>query len=363
MAAVATPADFRDLRWRPGAPGRPVAVSLTGSAPPRVLTRLVTAGTVAYCLVFPLLQIGVIASSHTDSSVNTFWAALATTAFLPLYIRHILYFIHGLRAPAAGWTLAAMAVVIIGVTPLAGSEWLPAYFALAVAMLIAAPWRWSLPGLAVLAVIQVPFALSLPVIIQSPAAYFVTTLLWRTSGVFVPVWLVSAVRQLERARRELAQDAVLRERQRVDAELRDTLGAALASIVARGQRSAALAGSDPGAAGPQLAALVETSRGTLADTRRLLSGYHQPSLWAELETAASLLAAAGISTRLALPGGNPPDIVDAEFRSALRATTARLLRDESAGSCVITVVSDQGEMRLDVTVDDRHLTSMAVSAS
>jgi signal transduction histidine kinase len=340
-----------------------VVASLTGIAQPRPLTRLVTAGTVTYCLVFPLLQIGVIASSRPGGQAGTLWAVLATAAFLPFYLRFILYFIGGRRAPAPGWALAAMAVLIIGVTPLAGSEWLPTYFALAVAMLIAAPWRWSLPGLAVLAGIQVPFALALPVIIPSPAAYFVTTLLWRTSAVFVPVWLVSAVRQLERARRELAQDAVLRERQRVDAQLRDTIGAALASIVARGQLSAALAGSDPGAAGPQLAALVDTSRSTLADTRRLLSGYHQPSLWAELETAASLLAAAGITTRLALPPGNPPDIADAEFRSGLRATTARLLRDESARSCVITLRSERGQLRLDITVDDRPLVSMAVPAS
>jgi two-component system, NarL family, sensor histidine kinase DesK len=363
MAAVATPADVRDLRWRSGAPGRPVVVSLSGSAQPRPLTRLLTAGTVTYCLVFPLLQIGVIASSLPGGEASALWAILATAAFLPFYLRLILYFIGGRRAPASGWTLAAMAVLIIGVTPLAGTEWLPTYFALAVAMLIVLPWRWSLPGLAVLAGIQVPFALALPIIIQSPAAYFVTTLLWRTSGVFVPLWLVSVVRQLERARRELAQDAVLRERQRVDAQLRDTIGAALASIVARGQRSAALAGTDPGAAGPQLAALVDTSRSTLADTRRLLSGYHQPSLWAELETAASLLSAAGISTRLALPPGSPPDIVDADFRSGLRATTARLLRDESARSCVITVHSDRGQLRLDVSVDDQHLASMAVPPS
>jgi signal transduction histidine kinase len=362
MAAVATPAEFRDLHWWPGVPGRPVVVSLTGTAQPRMLTRLAIAGTVVYCLVFPLLQIGVIASTRNGAPVRALWAALATAAFLPLYVRHILYFVRGLRAPAPGWTLAAMAILIIGTTPLAGSEWLPTYFAVGVVMLIVLPWRWSLPGLAALAVISVPFALALPIIIPSPGAYFVTTLLWRTSAVFVPVWLVSAVRQLERARHELAEDAVLRERQRVDAELRDTLGVALASIVARGQRSTALAGSDPVAAGPQLAALVETSRGTLADTRRVLSGYHQPSLWAELETAAALLAAAGIATRLALPAGDPPDIVDAEFRSGLRSTTARLLRDDSARSCVITVWSDHGQMRLDVTVDDQHRASMAVSA-
>ena len=101
-----------------------------------------------------------------------------------------------------------MAILITGVTPLAGTEWLPTWFALGVATLIAVPWRWSLPGLAVLAAAQVAFALTLPVIIQSPAAYFVTTLLWRTSAVFVPVWLVRCGPPArKRARHGSAQDA------------------------------------------------------------------------------------------------------------------------------------------------------------
>ena len=102
----------------------------------------------------------------------------------------------------------------------------------------------------------------------------------------MPVWLVAVVRQLEAARSDLARDAVLRERLAVDARLRATLGVALASISARAEISASLTATDPGSAARGLAALVEISRGSLADTRQLLSGLRQPALRAELETAA-----------------------------------------------------------------------------
>jgi two-component system, NarL family, sensor histidine kinase DesK len=183
--------------------------------------------------------------------------------------------------------------------------------------------------------------------------------LWRTSAVFVPVWLVALVRQLEAARNDLARDAVLRERLTVDGHLRATLGVALASISARGQRSASLAGTDPGSAARELAALVEISRGTLADTRRLLNGFRQPPLRAELETAAGLLTAAGIATRLVLPAGDPPGSVSPELRSGLRSglrsATARLLRDGSARTCVITLAYAGGRAQLAIQVDGQHL--------
>jgi hypothetical protein len=156
---------------------------------------------------------------------------------------------------------------------------------------------------------------------------------------------------------------VLRERNTVDARLRTTLGAALASIVARGQRSAALAGTDPDAVSPELAALAGISRGTLAQTRQLISGLARPALRTELETAASLLTAAGIATRLVLPADDPPGSISAGLRSELRSATARLLRDDLARSCVITLAIDGGRIQLGIQVDGRHLASLAGAAA
>jgi signal transduction histidine kinase len=257
--------------------------------------------------------------------------------------------------------------VIVGAVPLAGGWWLTTSFALAVCLLSTLPWRWSLAGTAVLLVAQVPLSLAFPAPdfpdVASEPSYFALDLLWRTAAVFVPIWLVRTVRQLDAARRELADDAVLRERLRVDARLRDTIGAALGSIVACGERAAALTPARPDAADAELAALIETSRGALAETRRMLSSLHQPSLLAELETAATLLNAAGIHTRLLLPGGEAPAIGGTGFRARLRSTTARLLREESARSCVLALTASDGLVQLEIQVDGKPVTAMEVTAS
>jgi hypothetical protein len=57
-------------------------------------------------------------------------------------------------------------------------------------------------------------------------AYYLVTVLWRSAAVVVPTWLVGAVRRLQEDRRALADEAVVRERLRIDTELRATLGAA-----------------------------------------------------------------------------------------------------------------------------------------
>jgi hypothetical protein len=352
------------LGWR-SVDARPVLVaSPADSTRPALLSRLTPAGIVAYCMIFPVISVGVLASSGPGLT-RAAWAVAGTAIISPLYLRHVLCFIRGAQPPAAGWSLAAMAVVTVGAVPLAGGWWLAMSFALAVCLLIALPWRWSLPAVALVVLAQVPLALAFPAPAfpdaASEPAYFALDVLWRAAAVFVPAWLVRAVRQLEAARRELAEDAVSRERLRVDAQLRATLGAALGSIVAHGERAAALAPGGPDAAGPELAALIETSRGALAQTRQLLRGLHQPSLRAELETAASLLNAAGIRTRLELPA-DPPGDVSPALRSQLRSVTARLLRDESARTCVLALAAPGGHARLDVMVDDEHLAAIEVTA-
>jgi two-component system sensor histidine kinase DesK len=341
-----------------------VVVSLTEATRPSLLARLTPASVAAYCMVLPVVTIGVVTASYTGLS-RAGWAVAGTAAYAPLYLRHVLSFLRGQRPRAAGWSLAGMAVLITAVLPLAGGWWLPMYFTLAVCLLLTLPWRWSLLGVALLTAAQVPLAFAFP----APAfsrdiapSYFALTLLWRTSAVFVPVWLVATVRQLEAARQQLAQEAVLRERLVADARLRRTLGTALASIVAGGQSSARLAREDPQAAAPRLAALVDTSRRSLAETRQLLSSLHRPSLWSELEAAAGLLTAAGIETRLTLAGGSPPDGASAEFRSRLRSATADLLRDGSVRTCVITVSSGSEQVHLEILVGDRQLASMEITA-
>ena len=199
MAQLVALPQYRALRWADVVPCSQVVVTLPYNEQTNLFERIGTSGTVAYCMVFPVVQVGVIAGAWDGSYGRAAWALAATAVFSPFYIRHVLYAIRGSRPPPTGWSLAAMAIVIIGVTPLAGAYWLPTFSALAASALIVFPWRWSLPLVAALLAVTVPFALALPSHIPSAASYFALTLVWRTSAVYVPLWLVGAVRQLEAA--------------------------------------------------------------------------------------------------------------------------------------------------------------------
>src|SRR5438105_4811586 len=72
-------------------------------------------------------------------------------------------------------------------------------------------------------------------------SYLMFSVAWRSITLFTLVWLVAAYRQLDAARREFRDQAVVRDRLRIQSELRRGLGRALESIVARSSRASAAA--------------------------------------------------------------------------------------------------------------------------
>jgi len=205
---------------------------------------------------------------------------------------------------------------------------------------------WSLLAVASLVAATAPLAAAFGD--ADWAAFYTVSVVWQGAVVFVLVWLVGAARRLEHARLLLAEQALAHERLRIDGELRRTLGTALEAIAARGQRASVLAAGDAPAVEGELRALVEGSRRALAQARRMIRGYQRPSLRAELDSAAALLTAAGISTRLELPQGELPDTVDDDARAALRTAVAALLRDDAARRCSIVVARQDGRVRLEL---------------
>jgi two-component system, NarL family, sensor histidine kinase DesK len=308
--------------------------------------RLAAAGAVACSIVLPLLELARIATGWTPSPGHARQALVATALYLPLHVRHVWHATRGSRPAGAGWTLAAMAVVILGALPVIGTGWLTTLHSLAVSVLIVLRPPWSLAAVALLLAAPWPLAVAL----GDPGwgAFYTISVVWRGAAVFVLVWLVGATRRLEDARLALADQAIARERLRIDAELRRTLGAALEAIVARGRRAAALSGPDAATLQDELQGLVEHSRQALAQARRIIRGYQRLSLRAELDSAATLLGAAGIETRLELPEGELPDTVDAASRAALRAAVARLLRDDATRQASIVVVRRDGRVGLEL---------------
>jgi signal transduction histidine kinase len=311
--------------------------------------RLATAGAVGCSIVLPLLELARIVAGSSPSPGHAAQALVATACYLPLHVRHVWYAARGSRPAGAGWTLTAMAVVVLGALPVVGTSWLASLHALAVSVLIVVRPPWSLLAVASLVAATAPLAVAF----GDPrwAAFYTVSVVWRGAAVFVLVWLVGATRRLEQAQLLLAEQALARERLRIDGELRRTLGAALEAIAARGRRASLLAAEDGATLEEELRALVQGSREALAQARRTIRGYQQPSLRAELHSATALLTAAGIKTRLELPRGELPDTVDAAPRAALRAAVARLLRNNAARHCSIVVTRQDGRVRLELRAD------------
>jgi hypothetical protein len=310
------------------------------------LIRLAAAAAVGCSIVLPLLELARIAVGWTPSPGHATQALVATACYLPLYIRHVWYAARGSRPPGGGWTLLVMAVVILGALPFIGTSWLDSLHSLAVSVLIIVGLPWSLLAAASLVAATAPLAAAF----GDPqwAAFYTVTVIWRGAAVFVLVWLVGATRRLEHARLTLAEEALARERLQIDGELRRTLGTALEAIAAKGQRASVLAARDDATLEDELRALIEGSRRALAEARLTIRGYQRISLRAELDSAAALLTAAGIQTRLELPRGELPETVDAAPRAALRAAVARLLRNDAARHCSIVVTRQEGRVQLEL---------------
>jgi two-component system, NarL family, sensor histidine kinase DesK len=311
------------------------------------LARLAIPGALVYSSVFSLVQLGLVVD-YPGSSEVPWWAVVATACYLPLHLHHVYWAARGVRPPAGVWTLAALAAIVTAALPFAVSNWLPIYAVVAVSAVLVLPWPWSLLLAFGVAVAQAPLVLAVGSPLPDAVTYYPLTVWWRATALFVPIWLLGAIRQLEETRRSLAEDAVARERLRLDDELRRTVGAALDSIAARGRRASTLADGDPEVLASEIRELVDGSRRALAEARQLISGYQKPPLAAELETAAALLMEAGIQTRIDLPQHGLPHTTDQTARSALRTATADVLHDDSARACVISVTYQDGNAHVEL---------------
>jgi two-component system sensor histidine kinase DesK len=164
--------------------------------------------------------------------------------------------------------------------------------------------------------------------------------------VFVPVWLVGALRRVRSARLALAEEALETERRRVDDELAATVGAQLEEVVRSGQRALGAIPVNFQQAEHELESLARRSRSALAEARRLIGHYKPVSSRAELEKAASLLRAAGIEVKVEVPDETLPAALDEFLRNSLRATVAKLLAEETNGPVALTLTHHDGASEL-----------------
>jgi len=129
-------------------------------------------------------------------------AAVATAVYLPVHLWHTYQAAQGTRPRGTAWSLAAMAVVIGGVLPVVGVQWLGALYPLAASALLVLRPPWSFAAFAGLIAVPAPLAFAFGE--PSWAAYFTVGLALNGLVLAVPVWLIAAVRDLRSARERLA---------------------------------------------------------------------------------------------------------------------------------------------------------------
>jgi two-component system sensor histidine kinase DesK len=297
----------------------------------------------------------------TGSAKQLVPALIATALILPPQVWLILTALRGRSGALHRRVLGGIAVVIVAALPFVGVTWLGALFPLSALVLVFVrrPQSVLIFGALVLAPIPIAFGLNAP----AWASYFSVGTVMYGASVAVPIWLIAAARELQEARLLLADDAVVRERIRIDRELGPTVDAALARIADRGELAHERARHDPGAAAIEVRSLVDSARQTMADVRRLIRGYQVVPLRAELRTTMRLLAAAGIETQLVVPPGELPATLRDDQRRQLRSSIATLLSTDAVDRCVCVVTNDNGLARVELSAEmqDRPATDAALA--
>ena len=277
------------------------------------------------------------------TAVDPLVPALLLAGFLPLHLHHLWAAAHVRRPSAAGWTLAALTLIYVAGLGLAGPQWYLTGAQLLASVLIVLRPPWSVLAAAVLVVVAVWMYVAFAP--DATPGWFTLALVARAGATLVPAWFAGALHQLRAAREELAAQAVVGERLRIDDELTGTVGAELGAIAVG---AAALRDADPATAERELRVLVDRSRRTLHAARGMIRSYQRVPLRAELDTAVALLEAAGIRTTMRLP---PGELAGSELAGSLRASVERLLRDDAVRAATITVTTENGERRLTVVTE------------
>ena len=151
------------------------------------------------------------------------------------------------------------------------------------------------------------------------------------------MWLVYSLGRLtelaavlDRARHDLAEAAIRRERTRIAGDLHDVLGHSLTAVALQGEVAERLPGTD-------LAPLVALVERTMAELDSIVGDRVALSLTAEITAAVQVLRSAGIETRVRVEAPELAADVETALATVLRETVTNVLRHSRAQNCEIII--------------------------
>ncbi|MGW5261267.1 histidine kinase [Microbispora sp. NPDC004025] len=241
--------------------------------------------------------------------------------------------------------LGVMAVLTYAPIPVFGPVWLGVAGFLAGPVLLAFPWRAAWPAAAAIvasvAGAGMLFGLPAPVLANSTISALVTGLV-----VYALLRLAQIVKELQAARESLARSAIVEERLRAARDLHDLLGHSLAAILLTCELARRLPSPRE-----RIEEIVAMAEGARADLRSVSGEQRELSLAAEVESARTVLSAAGIRVTVEPVEPDLPAEVETVLGTVLREAVTNVLRHSEARHCAITMRADESGLRLRVRND------------
>ena len=298
-------------------------------------------------------------SAWTGRHASLGWRVVAIAALIAFAAGFITFFaswrsrrlIGGQARSALVWPVLGAGVVLLALAaPGAGVATLGGLVYVGVTAVMTLPLRRSLP--VVLGIAVAMFAVPRLVPGWAPNDGAIPSLLLGCFAAYGISQVIERNGQLARAREQLVDLAVTRERERMGRDVHDILGHSLTVITVKTELAGRMLETLPATpaadrARTEVADVERLAREALADVRATVSGTREVSLTGELAAARSALAAAGI--RADLPGA--VDVVPARHRDlfawALREGVTNVVRHSAATCCRIRLTPDCVEVRDD----------------
>lgn len=289
-----------------------------------------------------------------EQSENLVGITVSFTCIVALLILQLFWFSgpqHRLRSPLGYGLLAAQAGLVFLPMIRFDDAWaaMPGFLAGSTLLVLPAFVAWAAFGAVVVSMgaLQTIFTPEAPIsVVYSSISTVVTGLV-----VYGLTRLAMLVVELHKARAEMAQMAVVRERLRFARDLHDLLGYSLSAVTLKSELAHRLVNKNPDQAKDELVEILGIARQALADVRMVSSSYRDLSIDDECRSARWVLAAADVEVRMTLCYRELPIAVSTVLATVLREGITNLLRHSKAEWCAVTVRQEPDAATIEIVND------------
>ncbi|MDV6262150.1 sensor histidine kinase [Rhodococcoides yunnanense] len=244
---------------------------------------------------------------------------------------------HPLPTSQAWIALGVMVALTFAMSALIDTTGFGATIYIAVLAMMTLPVRqaWTLVAAMVVAIEVAPRVIPS----WAPDNFFAFQLLISAAAAWGITQVFQRNHELAVARQQLADLAIVAERERMSRDVHDILGHSLTVITVKSELAGRLIEIDPARAAVEIAELETLARQALADVRSTVGGMRQIDIGTELASARTALTAAAIESDLPDDGDVVPLRHRELFGWVMREAVTNVVRHSGARRCRVTLTA------------------------